>query len=89
MIKDLKDLKNLLKLCRSQGVTELEFGGVRLKLGDLPIEKSKQEHVDDNEIDSDNPYSNFPDGILTAEQLAFYSAGGHPDDDPEHAEVTQ
>ncbi len=83
MINDLKDLKSLLKLCRSQGVTEIKLGAVELKLGDMPTgPRSSSADAQDNESESDNPYSNFPDGVLTQEQLAFYSAGGRPEDDP-------
>lgn len=81
MINDLKDLKALLKLCRSQGVLEIKLGSVELKLGDLPIENHS--HVyDQDEVPSDNPYANFPSGILTPEQLMFYSSGGAPEEDP-------
>lgn len=36
MIDSLKDLKALLKLCRSNGVTEINLGTVSFKLGELP-----------------------------------------------------
>jgi hypothetical protein len=79
VIQDVKDLEKLLKLCRKQGVTELKFGNVEFKLGSLPTEKQAQLQ---DEIPTDNPYSNFPDGELTPEQLMFYSSGGKPEDDP-------
>lgn len=78
MIESLKDLERLLKLCRKQGVTEIDLNGVKLKLGDLPADIQSygpNEQVDD-------PYKNFPTGELTPEQLMFYSAGGSPQDDP-------
>jgi hypothetical protein len=81
MINDLKDLKALLKLCRNQGVTEIKLGSVELKLGDLPIENTSQQ-VETEQI-SDDPYANFPDGILSPDALAFYSAGGIPGQEPE------
>ena len=80
MIQDLNDLKNLLKICRKSGVTELEMGGLKIKLGDLPPDPKKHSEVEE---ESNDPYSGFPDGILTPEQLAFYSAGGRPEEDPE------
>ena len=83
MIENLNDLKKLLQLCRKQGVTELEFAGVKLKLGDLPTEQSQVTDVTDNAVESDNPYANFPDGILSQEQLTYYSSGGDPSEDPE------
>lgn len=80
MIKDLKDLERLLKLCRKQGVTEIKLEGCELKLGDMPVTQSQadaQQPIDPNE-----PWANFPTGILSPEQLAFYSAGGDPAEDP-------
>lgn len=81
MIDSIKDLEKLLKLCRKQGVTDIELGTVKIKLGDLP---EKMSYVDDPALQDkiDDPYANFPSGILSAEQLAFYSAGGAPEDDP-------
>lgn len=78
---DIKHLQALLKLCRKQGVTEIKMNGIELKLGDLPVENKSTGQVQD-EIESDNPYANFPDGILTPEQLMYYSSGGLPENDP-------
>lgn len=80
MINDTKELEKLLKLCRKQGVVELEWNGVRFKLGDLPVDPSKSS--DTPEESPSNPYANFPMGELTPDQLAFYSAGGVPENDP-------
>lgn len=80
MIESIKDLEKLLKLCRKQGVTEIKFGSVEFKLGDLPFEQGRMHPA--AESSTDNPYANFPDGELTPEQLMFYSAGGLPEDDP-------
>lgn len=63
MIKDLKELKSLLLLCRKQGVTEITFGDCHIKLGELP--RSRQE-AEQTEVESDE---------LTDEELMFYSAG--------------
>lgn len=79
MIESLSELKKLLKLCREQGVQKIEFDNVKLELGDLPIEA--QHSVASSEPET--PYAGFPQGELTPEQLMFYSAGGHPDNDPE------
>jgi hypothetical protein len=78
MIENLKDLEKLLKICRKQGVQEIDLGTIKLKLGDLPQEPTEDNLSEDNS----DPYAKFPQGTLTPEQLAFYSAGGHPDDDP-------
>ncbi len=61
MITDLKDLQHMLKLCRKYGVTEIDFGTTKVKLGDMPKEK--------DDVDDD-----VPNDGLTPEQLAFYSA---------------
>lgn len=82
MVENLKDLEKLLKLCRKQGVTEINLGSVSLKLGDLPIETSKQLVNLSDDLSAD-PYQNFPQGDLSPTQLMFYSSGGLPEDDPE------
>lgn len=64
MIKDLKDLQSLLKLCRKQGVIELSMSDLVIKFGDLPLRKTGDTEESD-EISSDT---------LTPEQLIFYSA---------------
>ena len=67
MIKDLKDLQALLKLCRKQGITEIKLGGTEIKFGDLPKKSSNDAADDSDEI---------PTEELTPEQLMFFSAGG-------------
>lgn len=81
MIESLKDLEKLLKLCRKQGVTEIKLGSVELKLGELP-----QEQTPSLISDPANPLANFPEGELTPDQLAFYSSGGLPEEDPYRAD---
>ena len=82
MIDSIKDLEKILKLLRKQGVFEFEHNGTKLKLGDLPREFiSVQEQS--NALNDDH-LAGFPEGMLTPEQLMFYSAGGSPDDDPEN-----
>lgn len=78
MVTTLKDLEKLLKLLRRQGVVDFKHGEIELKLGDLPQDRT----IANAEADGDNPFAGFPDGELTPEQLMFYSAGGHPEDDP-------
>lgn len=80
MIKTQADLKKLFQLCRKQGITELELGNIKFKLGELPIENKSQ--VDEQEeSESDDPYANFPAGVLTPEQLMYYSSGGLPENE--------
>ena len=78
MIDNLKDLERFFKLCRKQGIIKADLVNQAFEFGELPIERapgSIQESVE-------NPYSNFPMGELTPDQLAFYSSGGLPQDDP-------
>lgn len=72
MIEDLKDLKQLFKLCRAQGITDFKMNGIEIKFGDIPTTRA----ISEDEL------TGFPDGELSPEQLMFYSAGGKPDDDP-------
>ncbi len=81
MIASLKDLEKLLKLLRKQGVVDFKMGDIDLKLGDLPREPQS---VQEEEVDPEDPYAHFPPGMLTPEQLMFYSSGGKPEDDPEN-----
>ena len=76
MIDSLKDLERLLKVLRKQGIFEFEHNGTKLKLGDLPAERTAAG------VEIEDPYKDFPTGELTPEQLIFYSAGGRPEDDP-------
>lgn len=86
MINDLKDLKALFKLCRLQGITDFEMSGLRIKLGEMPVSRQQvRDYL--SEQDAANPYANFPQGELSPEQLAFYSAGGLPEDDPANKEA--
>lgn len=80
MVENLKDLEKLLKLCRKQGVVEMDLGSVKIKLGDLPLDPNKSIAYEDP--DYKDPYANFPQGELTPEQLIHYSSGGSPEDDP-------
>lgn len=79
MINNLDDLKDLIKLCRKNGITEVEFGPVKLKLGELPVKQSAQDFPD---VELENPFKDFPQGILSPEQEAHYAFGGMPIDDP-------
>lgn len=58
MINDLKDFEKFLKICRKQGVTDVAFNGVTVKLGSLPGRSDDSEEI-------------HTDG-LTDEQFADY-----------------
>ena len=55
MIETIKDLKALLKLCRQNGVTEINWGTVSFKLGEMPraisgdVEEIEESDVSDLE----------------------------------------
>lgn len=69
MIKDLGELRKLMTLCRSKGVTEISFDGVAIKFGDAPPRGSKDEAEDDQTADPTiDPLTG-----LTPEQLANWS----------------
>ncbi len=66
MIKDLKELQALLKLCRKQGITAIKLDGVEIAFGELPKKSSDPEDAEDD----------IPTEGLSPEQLLYYSAGG-------------
>lgn len=82
MIANLSDLQKLLKLLRKQGVTEFKSQEIELKLGDLPVERTVA--VEEDEY-LENPYKDFPTGMLTETQAMHYASGGVPENDPELA----
>lgn len=80
-LPNVKELEKLLKMLRKQGVTECDMAGISFKLGELPQSNSSTGH---NVTEAVDQLEGFPEGILTPEQLMFYSAGGLPNDDPEN-----
>ena len=85
MINDLKDLQKLLKLCRSQGITDIKLGTIEIKFGDMPQAAGTAAGVAVSDVA--DPWANFPAGELSPEQLAYYSAGGLPENDPFNKEA--
>jgi len=63
LINSLNELQAFLKICRKQGVTNIQFSGISVNFGDVP---KKEQKAEDGEPDT-------PDE-LTPEQLMFYSA---------------
>lgn len=72
MINDLSELKKLLQLCRKQGVTEIELGSTKIKLGELPqyIAVQPAENIEDQIDDT----VGLQDGFEGLDPMAFYSA---------------
>lgn len=81
MINDLKDLRSLLTLCRSKGITEFKMNGLEIKFGDLPKSQSEEQALAEEDVVM-NPYDGFPQNILSPEQLSHYAQGGSVDNDP-------
>ena len=49
MIQDLKQFEAFLKLCRKQGVTDVTWDGLSVKLGEAPKKRK------DSEVESEAP----------------------------------
>ena len=84
---DPKVLKTLLKVLRDNGVTFYKTSELELHVSPEAIlpestRSRRQAEEAQESVETDNPYANFPDGILTEEQLMYYSAGGLPEQDP-------
>lgn len=84
-LPDVSDLAKVIDLCQKKGVKVFQMGELRLELGEIPQKKraaARQEEEQVDEIDPNDKYANFPNGILSPEQLMFYSSGGMPGDEP-------
>jgi len=82
-LPDLKDLEKVIDLCRKKGVGSITIGEIKLELREeAPPSNYKKRKANAQEPDPVDPYSNFPAGTLTEEQLMYYSAGGIPEEDP-------
>jgi hypothetical protein len=70
MINDLKELQKFFKLCRAQGIIEIEMNDVKVKFGDLPIAQEILEPIEKS-IDEQVTLTSEIDDI---DPMAFYSA---------------
>lgn len=70
MIENLKDLKALLKLCRQNGVTEINLGAVSFKLGEPP----RQIQGDIEELE-DHSFTEALEAPLANEELVAFANG--------------
>ena len=59
-LPNIKDLEKLLKMCRKQGITELNMAGMSFKFGELPREYAADEQQVPEEV--------------TEIDMAYYSA---------------
>lgn len=88
-MKDLKELRALLKLLRQNGVLTYKSSELDLTLSPDSHLLSKQKETQIVEVDPNNPWAQFPTGELSPEQLAFYSAGGMPGEEDEVEVIPQ
>lgn len=71
-LESIKDLKDVIALCRKTGVKSIEIDGVKLELNEsVPVRKSRTESAssESDEIQSDSP---------TEEQMLFWSTQDVP-----------
>lgn len=85
---DIKSLKAVLKVLRDNGVSSFKTAELEITLSpEALLPKKASINTQDNgmtEESPEDPWAAFPTGTLSPEQLAFYSAGGSPSDDPEN-----
>lgn len=75
MIESLSDLKKFFKICRDAGVTDASAQGMTFKFGEMPGGNYQTEPLIDEVSDK---YANFPQGILSHEELTAYAQGAVP-----------
>jgi len=83
---DIKSLKAVLKVLRDNGVSSFKTPELELTLAPealLPKKIPINTQIEAEEPTEDS-WANFPGGMLSPEQLAFYSSGGRPEEDPEN-----
>lgn len=84
---DNKNLKQLLRIMRSNGVLLYKTPELELQLSADHLMKDEKQDSAVPDSTTDDKWANFPDGDLTPEQLTYYSAGGSPEEDPENNKV--
>lgn len=52
MINSLEDLDKALKVLRANGVFEFELNGMKMKLGDLPMQQTAAQEIPDFQMPS-------------------------------------
>jgi hypothetical protein len=69
-IDSLKQLEQLIKLCRKTGVVEIKADNIDLKLGITPYKARRRAQSDDPMADLKIPVPNITDAISAAKQAA-------------------
>jgi len=78
-LPNLKELKNILKLCRSQGVEKITLGDMAIEFGEMPYEIKSGERVIFKE--DEEP------ALPSDEELAYYSVPSYVNEDPLEARL--
>jgi hypothetical protein len=84
--KKRQDLKALLRILRTNGVLSFEAEGVKILLSADALELPKDTSGPDITEAPRDRWTDFPDRILTNEELMYYSAGGTPEDAPDEGD---
>lgn len=66
-IENLKDLSQIIDLCRKKGIKAITIDGVQIELGDTPPKRTRTKE------DATQPQAETE---FTDEQLMFWSSGG-------------
>ncbi len=64
---DLKELEKFLKICRKQGVSEITWNDVSVRLGEAPVRRNSA--IEEVEEETDE---------LTGDDLIYYATQGRP-----------
>lgn len=81
---ELKQLKQLLKVMRQNGVTHYKTSDLELNLSPSHLDPThevdpNEQNMLDDPMPSD-PWQDMPDDMLTQEELSFLASGGKPQD---------
>lgn len=74
MIENQKDLKALLKLCRSQGVTEITLDKTHIKFGEMA--RSVSGDIGQDEEISEAEFMTAIEAPITPEEMTAFANGG-------------
>ncbi len=70
------DLKALLKILRAEGVMRFDDGTLKIELHPDAMKVKEEPTGEDIAAAPKDKWSDFPTGTLSAEELAYWSAGG-------------
>lgn len=64
----IKELKNLIALCKREGIKSIEIAGMKLEFNPYSLPQKKSKTKEDDQIITENQY--------TDEEILFWSTGG-------------